>query len=350
MLARQLRDPFGLPLYVLAKAASVPDPGPWAQQILEAEVRGHVTNSQYEHLERVIKAAGIVVGDNPLQESMLSSFAADLGRFSAFDRVLNGGAVRLPLRTRVALVTAAIAGAIVGVGKPKPCGAITLDGQGLTPLKAVAFLVATQEFFQVHAVDGAQLFENELGKAVGRATDDQFVNQILLDGTPASSPSSGSLLADLRLGLAALPANSGARYYLLAHPSTVKQIATAEGSNGQPLFVDVDAARGGVVSGVEIVPCDALEADSSGAQAVLLDASQVLAGAETPQLSLARQASLDMATPPTSDATTGTGSNAVSLWQTNGVGVRIERAFSAQLARPEAAFLLEDVDYSEAQS
>jgi HK97 family phage major capsid protein len=311
--------------------------------IIERELAGRIGDSEYRDLERrlTIKAGAINLNASPLSESELATFVADLTRFSAFDALLVAS-TRLPLRTRVGLISAAASGAVTAVAKPKPVTSVTLEGAGLVPKKAVALVVATGEFLEIGTLNGASLFERELLRAVGAAQDGELL-AILTAGTPASGASSGSLLVDLAAAYAAMPDSSSSRFFGLCSPRLLKQIATLSDADGHALFPDVSPTAGGQVAGCQLVPCDAIPATSSGSDLVIVDASLLLMGAEDPKVTLSTEASVDMQDVPTDGA-----ANHVSLWQTNSTGILAERHFAAQFAREAAVYVIEGADYEAA--
>jgi hypothetical protein len=175
--------------------------------------------------------------------------------------------------------------------------------------------------------------------------DAEFV-ALITDPSPPSQASTGSLLPDLALALASIPANAGAKLFGLASPTLLRQIATASDADGRALFEDVDPVLGGRVAGVQLAPNDGLEVNSSSeSDLVVLDAMQLALSADPPTVSMSNEATVDLGDAPTMNAGTGQGSNAVSLWQTNAQGWLAERRFSAKAVRTEAVFVVTGARY-----
>ena len=313
------------------------------REIIEREFAGRVTTSEFDDLARrlTVKAGALDLDASPLSEAELATFVGDLSRYSAYDALL-AAATRVPLRVKLGLISAAASGAVTDVAKPKPVSTIALEGAGLEPRKAVALIVATAELLTIGTLQGAPLFERELLRAVGAAQDGALL-AILLNGSPTSGASAGSLLVDLAAAYAAMPDSSSSRYFGLCSPRLLKAIATLSDADGHALFPDVSPTLGGSVAGCQLVPCDAIPVTSSGSDLVIVDASLLLMGAEDPKVSLSTEASVDMQNVPTDGA-----ANHVSLWQTNSTGILAERHFAAQLAREAAVYVIEDADYEAA--
>ena len=79
---------------------------------------------------------------------------------------------------------------------------------------------------------------------------------------------------------------------------------------------------------------------------MLLDAGQVLYGAGPVEVSSATSASVQMLDDPTGSSVTPTATQSVSLFQTNSVGIRMERFVSWKVARASAVAWLSGVDYA----
>lgn len=319
-------------------------------EIVERAAAGRMPTSDYNDLVRrlVTRAAAISIDESPLTEAELTQFAADLQRSSSFDVVL-AATLPLPLRTRVAYITAGMVGETTGVGLPKVHSRFELDGSSLVPTKSTALVIVQDFFASIAAVDAGALLERELVRALGKETDARFV-ELVTNGSP-SAASTGELLPDLALALASLPINSAARLFALASPRLLAQIATASGADGQQLFPDFDAVLGGRISGVTFTPNDAIPVDSSGqSNLVVLDAGALAMSAEPPTVSMSDQATVDLGDSPTMNAATGQGSNVTSLWQVNAQGWLAERRFSAKAVRADGVFVIENAAYGGASS
>lgn len=104
-------------------------------------------------------------------------FLASLREFSAFDQALTDGSfLRVPLRTRVSIVTTAAAGALVGQGDPKPLTKLALADQQLALRKVVSIVAVTEELVRSVEAAALALIENELRRAVATKSDETFLD------------------------------------------------------------------------------------------------------------------------------------------------------------------------------
>jgi HK97 family phage major capsid protein len=281
----------------------------------------------------IIDKAGVPsldLSDSPLAESVLTTFAGSLARASAFEAMLPF-MTPAPLRTTIGFLSAQATGTDTAEAAPKPQTTFTIGGQALTPSKAIAFVVASDELMRLALQAGAELFERELARAIGRSQDGTLVD--VLSAGASSTASSGDPLTDLAGALAAISDNSAAAYFWLVHPRQVKQLATFS-VDGMPAFPGMSASMGGDIAGVQVTPCDALDIATAGSTSILV------AGIEPAALDVARHAALQMDDDPSAGA-----QSLVSLWQSNLSAIRLERAFAVARLRTDAVHVLTDCDY-----
>jgi hypothetical protein len=268
------------------------------------------------------------------------AFVESLATISAFDAIAPY-ARELPLRTR-AFVASQASAAEVGEARPKILSEISFEAGGLEPVKVAGLVVITDDLLRRA---GQAIFANELRAAVSRATNSVFVN-LLIDTSTPSVTGTGDFLADLASAVVQTSPNARSRFFLLADPLTVARLALASDSTtGERLYPEL-TVMGGSIAGVEVMPTDAIVADSSGANLLLIDAQQIAVGSDTLVVSAAQQATVEMDSAPDHPTTAST--VLVSLWQRNLLGLRAERFIAARKLRDTAVVQIADTNYAEA--
>ncbi len=180
--------------------------------------------------------AGAAVGD---YRNVVAGFIESMRTRSVFYRLLNDNAfLRVPLNKRVAITTAAASGWIIGEGKPVPLSRLSLANAMLTPNRAAALLVVTDELARDVSASGQALFSRELRGAVSDAVDQKFFEIIIDDATDAEViESTGddieAILIDLRSALAAVTTGGNSALYWIASPDVAKFLSKLR-SNFQP--------------------------------------------------------------------------------------------------------------------
>lgn len=260
---------------------------------------------------------------------LAAAFATSLRGRSALD-TLAPSMRRLPLRTRVAAMTVAIAAGLTAEGAPKPLRRGTIAEATLEPKKATALVVLSDEL--VRFADSNMLAQ-ELRGAVSDASDEQFFAD-LLTGAP-SSASSGTFNADLATMLAAVNLTGNGALFLVVTPAVVNTLL----GTGPDNYPDL-TPNGGSVNGITVVVSNQLSEDSSGADIAMIDASQVFFGADPITLDASSEASLIF-----DDSPAGGASNQVSLYQTNSTALRAERWFAVERMRDSAVHVITGASY-----
>ena len=163
-------------------------------------------------------------GANALLGKLSEAFVQSVGLFSAFQQILNAGGFRnTPLRTRIFAMTLAASGSTVSEADFKPVTKLSLANSELPYWKSVGIAVLTAELVKSISSAAADFINNELGRAVGYATDQVFTE--LLSGTTGapSTPSTGidaaAFLADLRAARRLISYGSDARLFLIVPPA-----------------------------------------------------------------------------------------------------------------------------------
>jgi HK97 family phage major capsid protein len=285
-------------------------------------------------------AVGAGGADDPVWAGALSEFStlaqaflSSLAPWSAYDTVLNDGAFfRVPLRTRVSVVTTAASGAVVGEGQPKPVSKLALTNQELLVRKVVSIVALNQEV--VRSVDPAalDLINNELRKAVASKSDETFLDILVNTTGIASAASTGmsaaQFAADLSGALDSISYGSNARLYLVLSPAAAKVVAFMRDANGT-LYPDMSVTGNGTIAGIKVI------VSGSASDAILFDASQIAANSDTIVIDASSQASVVL-----DDAPSSGPQGMTSLWQSNMQALRATRYFGVEVLRPEAVAVI----------
>lgn len=269
----------------------------------------------------VEKAAAHALADDVWENGgadLAASYLASIAEFSIIDSVKKFARV-LPTNSRSVMIAADAVGDVVAEGHPKPVKRLSLSLGDVEPTKAVGMVVMTEELATAAGPEGRRLFEAELAAAVARASNASVLSA-LADSDTITVPGTGDPLADLRAGLQAAGPSDG--YVVAAPTGAVADLATRVENRGGM------GVRGGTfVPGVEIVAVD-------GADAItVIPASRVALWDGGLRVSSAEHASVDMRDTPESPA------ELVSLWQTNSVGLLLERQW--HLAQADSVAVVE---------
>lgn len=270
---------------------------------------------------------------------VVSAFLETLAPVGAFDRLLPDMR-RVPLRTRVVLVTSGFTANIVGRAQVTPISSLTLEGATTDEVKAVAIARVSEELARLSSGGGA-LFAKELRIAVAIVTDQQFISELTSGLTPisASGVTSTAVYDDLSAALNAIETTVASKLYVLVTSAIAKSWSTMTTSDGALAFPQMTPS-GGVVSGMPVVVTDGL----SAGQIVVVDAYGIAAGAGTLEPDMSRQASIQSDTSPTSPPTASTEQH--SLWQHGEVGMKLLRYFMVERLSTSSVALIQNAVYS----
>ncbi|AZG10824.1 hypothetical protein EGT29_24675 [Pigmentiphaga sp. H8] len=235
---------------------------------------------------------------------LMASYLASIAEISILDQLKKYARVLPRYVSRVMSASDAV-GNVVAEGDPKPVRNLNLSLGNMTTTKSAAVLVMTQELAMAGGAEARRMFEAELSKAVSRATNRALLSN-LVDSNAVTIGGTGDPLDDLRAGLRAAEPSYG---YVVSMPAgDVLDLSTRVENRGGM------GVRGGTfVPGVEVVAID----DATAMQ--IIPASRIALLDYGLQLRSAEHATLDMRDTPESPA------EAVSLWQTNSLGLLIER-------------------------
>ena len=259
--------------------------------------------------------------------NVVGAFSETLRSTGFFFALLAGGFVRVPMRTRAGIISIGATAWIVGEGKPKPLSRVTVANQEIAARKAVGMMVATKELITAVGQAGQQLFERELRNAVALAVDEEALRILLTGVTP--TPSAGATFAnavtDLQALLGAIETKGGPVVLIAA-----RDVAIAAGLLATPSGF-VFPVRG-EMGGLPVYVSDAVDPG----MLIAVNAATVAADADEIAVSVSTQAAVEMADAAlVQDGTTGTGTNLVSLWQDNSIGLMVEVAFGLEKIRDD---------------
>jgi hypothetical protein len=271
---------------------------------------------------------------------LASGYFASLRNISILDAILEY-AQPWPANLHFAITTAIGNASNPTDGNLKPLLKLDFAGDAVLQKKAVAVCVITNDLKRMGAAYAEPAINAAVRQAVAASADVTTLGVLLAGGTPIASTNNPR--EDLAAALAAIPLDQNSRPMIFTSPQVVKQLALLGTTGGGPAFADLVVPSGGSISGMPVGSIDGLH-DYSGLGDVLLvvDAARLAGDSGVALSTVATDASLKM------DDAGGSpsGSNVVSLFQTDSSAIRIERYFS--LVRPflESVAVISHVDYS----
>jgi hypothetical protein len=270
-----------------------------------------------------------------------TAYLESLRTSSAFLRMLDGGLMRAPLRTRLSFSSFNLVGSRVAEGAAKPISDMVIENLLLESHKASAMIVVSRELSMMVSPAAQALISRELRNALGDALDTEFLACIDDTGV-AIINSDGSTAAfaasDLKNLLSAVPARQGSKFFFLMSPATAIDAMTLTDSAGSFVFPDM-GPQGGMLLGIEALVSTAV----SDGEIWLIDGAGILADAEAVTLESSQQATLVMDTAPAMNSTTPTPAQGVSLFQTNSAALKAHIWFGCQRIRADAVARLTSI-------
>jgi len=257
---------------------------------------------------------------------------------------------RVPVRVPVAANSAGTVAYWVGEGKAKPVTSAAFDRKRLSATKVVGLAVISEEMGRFG--DSAELtLRDDIATAISLATDAAFIdpaNTGVIDERPAAVtadaitiPSSGgsaeNIRADIEAAIAAFGGNLTTAAWV-THPRAAVSIGLRLSAAG--LANDL-GALGGTLAGLPVLTSEAVPYDSTGTLLVLVDAGSVLYAEEGIRLDRSNQASVAMSDSPDDGPVT-----AVSLFQTNSIGLLVERVINWEVGRANGVVVITGVSYT----
>lgn len=219
-------------------------------------------------------------------------------------------ALSVPATVRRVLMASGFTANTVTEGDPKVVKHLMMTQPEIEPTKSAAIVVVTQEMVNAGGPSFVARFEQELINAEARANNAAVLTELAaLSGSGTIDLSStGDALDDLRLALRNADPSTG--YVAAAEPGLVADLATR-----------AEAAAGFSVRGGEFRPGIRIVAVDDHTGLTLVPCSRLALYDHGIEVRSARHATVNMADSPTSP------SEVVSLWQTNSLGLLVERSF-----------------------
>jgi HK97 family phage major capsid protein len=272
----------------------------------------------------------------PDTDGVVSGFLESLRSASLFDATV-GDMLQAPINTRVTAAISMVADTVAETD-PIPVATVALDGGALAYRKCAAFLAISGEVLRLASSAANAFLLAELRKAVGAATDANFVTGLLAETTPGSSAGTGAaeVLEDIGTLLDAVNVGANSRLHL-AMPSTLaKQLSAMPTASGAMAFPGMSPTGGTIAN----IPAHASDAMPSGT-VMLFDASQIAGNPGSADASVTTQANLTMM-----DAESPPQPFTANAFQQNLVGLRIVRGFGFQPMRDDIAASLAGVAWA----
>lgn len=270
---------------------------------------------------------------------VVSAFLETLAHHGAFDRMLPDMR-RVPLRTRVGLVTVGFTGSVIGEGQVIPITSLTLSGTTTEQQKATAIMALSDELARLASGSGA-LFARELRTAIAIVTDQSFIDTITTGVSPITSSGNTAvaIMDDLSAALDNIETSAQSRLYILVTSTIAKRWATMTTADGVQAFPQM-TPQGGSVAGMPVVVSDG----GSAGEIIVVDAHQIAAGAGSIELDTTTEASIEFQSAPTSPPTAATVMH--SLWQHGEVALRALRYFTAERLSTSSVAVISGAVYS----
>lgn len=294
-----------------------------------------------------------------------SAFLEYLRPMTLIDRFGTNGVPSLkkvPFNVKIQSQTSGASAAWVGEGKGKPVTKFNTTSATLLFTKIAAIAVITDELARFSRPGAEGLVRDELARAVVERMDTDFID-------PAKAVSSGLNPASITNGLVALTSagptaanvltdiqnligpflrnNYSVRGLVLLMPDTLAlTLSLMQNSLGQDSFKGMTPS-GGTLAGIPVLASNYLASGASYGNMVVALSAENIALADDGNVSVdaSREASIEMIDVSTQDATAGTGSSSVSMFQTNSVAVRAEREINWAKLRATAVVYMDDVNW-----
>lgn len=321
--------------------------------VLKAAVAaGNVGNSTW---------AGALVGE---ESSVYADFVEFLRPLTILGKFGNNGIPalrRVPFRVALVGQTSGGAGYWVGEGKAKPLTKFDFNRTTLDPLKVANIAVLSQEVIRDSSPAADALVRDGLVAALQERLDIDFID-------PDKAASAGVSPASITNGIAALHSsgtdetavdrdvkalfgafiaanNAPTSGVWLMDNITALALSLMKNPLGQFLYPQM-TMNGGVFQGLPVIASQYIPTDSNGHIVALVNASDIYFSDDGGfELAMSTEASLQMDSAPTMDSTTPTASQLVSMFQTNSVAFRAERALNWARRRASAVAYMDGINW-----
>lgn len=263
---------------------------------------------------------------------------------------------QVPFNIRIPAQTSGGSANWVGQGKAKPLTKFDFESITFSFAKVAAIAVLTDELIRFSNSAADALVRNALAEAVIARLDTDFINPAkaeVANVSPASVtngivaiPSTGDPDADAEAAFAQFVSNNLQPTGGVWIMSSTNALALSMKKNalGQKMYPEM-TLLGGTFQGLP-----AIVSQYAGTNLTLLNAPDIyLADDGGVAVDMSREASLEMESEPTGDSITPTGTELVSMFQTNSVAIRAERWINWKRRRTAAVAVISGVNYSSNQ-
>lgn len=259
---------------------------------------------------------------------------------------------QVPFNIRIPAQTSGGSANWVGQGKAKPLTKFDFESITFSFAKVAAIAVLTDELIRFSNPAADALVRNALAEAVIARLDTDFINPSKAEVpnvSPASVtngitaiPSTGNpdddAAAAFGVFVAANLQPNGAVW--LMSSTTALALSMRKNALGQKEYPEM-TLLGGTFQGLPVIVSQYV-----GNQLVLVNAPDIyLADDGGVAVDMSREASLEMESDPTGDSITPTGTELVSMFQTNSVAIRAERWINWKRRRTAAVAVISGVNY-----
>ena len=264
---------------------------------------------------------------------------------------------QVPFNIRIPAQTSGGSANWVGQGKAKPLTKFDFESITFSFAKVAAIAVLTDELIRFSNPAADALVRNALAEAVIARLDTDFINPAKAEVpnvSPASItngitaiPSTGDPDADAEASFAQFVAANLQPTGGVWIMSSTNSLALSMKRNalGQKMYPEM-TLLGGTFYGLP-----AIVSQYAGTNLTLLNAPDIyLADDGGVAVDMSREASLEMESEPTGDSVTPTGTELVSMFQTNSVAIRAERWINWKRRRTAAVAVISGVNYSSGQT
>jgi HK97 family phage major capsid protein len=277
------------------------------------------------------------------------------------------GMTQIPFNVNIASQTSGGTAGWVGEGAAKPLTQWGYSSVNFRWAKIAAIVVQTEELMRFSSPSSDQLFRDELVRAIAERQDLDFLDPANA-GTANIKPaavtngvtpivSTGNDADHVRLDLENLLATYDAANLTLTNPvfimsqTKARALSLMRNALGQREFPELNLMGDGNFEGIPVVSSQYVTRfGTTGGEYIILINAPDIWFADDGQVTVdaSREASLQMDSAPTEEASGGGGTTTVSMWQTNSIAIRCERYVNWQKRRTAAVAVLGNVFWGHA--
>lgn len=248
----------------------------------------------------------------------------------------------------------------VGESRAIPVSALDFSTVSLAPLKVAALAIISNEWLRDSTPAGEMLVRDGLVNAAVQRIDTTFLGALaavagvspagLLNGVTgisASGTDGDAVRADIRaLYDVFIAAKNAMGLYFVMNPSLAKALQLMTNALGQKEFPDI-RQTGGTLEGDPVVTGENVGGDDM----ILLKPSDIWKiGDGGVEVSVSRDAAIEMDNAPTGDSQAPTAASLVSMFQTESTAIKVVRSMNFAKRRSHAAQYIEGAHYGSAST